>query len=141
MKHLFKSTLLAGAVSLAASMSFAQDDTLPQTLFTNVHVFDGVNEARIENASVLVEGNLIKEISTDAIDAPDATVIDGEGRTLMPGMHDQHVHLLVFNPLSDGLRQNITPFHLGGVAAHPPDDTRPHRPATRHRLAGGRGTA
>lgn len=116
MKHLFKSTLLAGVVSLAAGMSSAQDEALPQTLFTNVHVFDGVNEARIENASVLVEGNLIKEISTDGIEAPNATMIDGGGRTLMPGMHDQHVHLLVFNPLSDGLRQNITPFHLGGVA-------------------------
>ncbi|WP_170454714.1 metal-dependent hydrolase family protein [Ruegeria arenilitoris] len=116
MKHHFKSTLLAGVVSLAAGMSSAQDEALPQTLFTNVHVFDGVNEARIENASVLVEGNLIKEISTDGIEAPNATMIDGGGRTLMPGMHDQHVHLLVFNPLSDGLRQNITPFHLGGVA-------------------------
>ncbi len=116
MKHLFKSTLLAGVVSLAAGMSSAQDEALPQTLFTNVHVFDGVNEARIENASVLVEGNLIKEISTDGIEAPNATMIDSGGRTLMPGMHDQHVHLLVFNPLSDGLRQNITPFHLGGVA-------------------------
>ncbi|WP_209509426.1 MULTISPECIES: amidohydrolase family protein [unclassified Ruegeria] len=116
MKHLFKSTLLAGVVSLAAGMSSAQDEALPQTLLTNVHVFDGVNEARIENASVLVEGNLIKEISTDGIEAPNATMIDGGGRTLMPGMHDQHVHLLVFNPLSDGLRQNITPFHLGGVA-------------------------
>ncbi|WP_170365931.1 metal-dependent hydrolase family protein [Ruegeria arenilitoris] len=116
MKHLFKATLLAGVVSLAAGMSSAQDEALPQTLFTNVHVFDGVNEARIENASVLVEGNLIKEISTDGIEAPNATMIDGGGRTLMPGMHDQHVHLLVFNPLSDGLRQNITPFHLGGVA-------------------------
>ncbi|WP_170528064.1 metal-dependent hydrolase family protein [Ruegeria arenilitoris] len=116
MKHLFKSTLLAGVVSLAAGMSSAQDEALPQTLFTNVHVFDGVNEARIENASVLVEGNQIKEISTDGIEAPNATMIDGGGRTLMPGMHDQHVHLLVFNPLSDGLRQNITPFHLGGVA-------------------------
>ncbi|MXU66063.1 metal-dependent hydrolase family protein [Oceanomicrobium pacificus] len=116
MKHLIKSTLLTGVVALAASMASAQDEALPQTLFTNVHVFDGVNEARIENASVLVEGNLIKEISTDGIDAPNATMIDGGGRTLMPGMHDQHVHLLVFNPLSDGLRQNITPFHLGGVA-------------------------
>ncbi|MEV8468971.1 amidohydrolase family protein [Fluviibacterium sp. DFM31] len=116
MKHLFKSTLLAGVVSLAAGMSSAQDEALPQTLFTNVHVFDGVNEARIENASVLVEGTLIKEISTEGIEAPNATMIDGGGRTLMPGMHDQHVHLLVFNPLSDGLRQNITPFHLGGVA-------------------------
>ena len=85
MKQLKQIAVTASAFVFAASVSFAQD-ALPQTLFTNVHVFDGVNEARIENASVLVEGNLIKEVSTEAIDAPDATVIDGGGRTLMPGV-------------------------------------------------------
>jgi imidazolonepropionase-like amidohydrolase len=64
-----------------------------QTLFTNVHVFDGVKDKRIENANVLIEGNLIKSISTDRIDAGGATVIDGGGRTLMPGLTDTHVHL------------------------------------------------
>ncbi len=92
MKKFTKITVAASALALTASVSFAQD-ALPQTLFTNVHVFDGVSEARIENASVLVEGNLIKEVSTDAIDAPDATVIDGGGRTLMPGLIDSHTHL------------------------------------------------
>ena len=93
MKQFTKITMTAGAFALAASVSFAQD-ALPQTLFTNVHAFDGVNEERIENASVLVEGNLIKEVSTDAIDAPDATLIDGGGRTLMPGLIDGHTHFL-----------------------------------------------
>ena len=31
-----------------------------QTLITNVHVFDGVNKARVENANVLIEDNLIR---------------------------------------------------------------------------------
>ena len=75
MKQLKHIAIAASAFALTANFAFAQD-ALPQTLFTNVHVFDGVNEARIENASVLVEGNLIKEVSTDAIDAPDATVTE-----------------------------------------------------------------
>ncbi len=79
-----------------ASMAAAQEEQ-PQTLFTNVHIFDGVNEARIENANVLVEGNLIKTVSTDAIDAPNATVIDGGGRTLMPGLIDGHAHVMINN--------------------------------------------
>ncbi|WP_120500996.1 amidohydrolase family protein [Roseovarius sp. EL26] len=83
---------------LLASMAHAQEEKQPQTLFTNVHVFDGVNEARIENASVLVEGNLIKSVSTEAIEAPDAAVIDGEGRTLLPGFIDNHVHLALPGP-------------------------------------------
>ena len=74
--------------------AFAQQSApKSQTLFTNVNVFDGVNEKRIMNANVLVDGNLIKQVSTAKIDAPGATVIDGGGRTLMPGLADTHVHL------------------------------------------------
>lgn len=64
-----------------------------RTLFTNVHVFDGVDETRIENASVMVEGNLIQEVSADKISDDDATVIDGDGCTLMPGLADTHAHV------------------------------------------------
>ena len=78
------------------SVAIAQDDPA-RTLFTNVHVFDGVNEARIENANVLVEGNLIKSVSTNPIDAAGATVIDGGGRTMMPGMIDVHWHTYLAN--------------------------------------------
>lgn len=60
------------------SVAIAQDDPA-RTLFTNVHVFDGVSPERIENANVLVEGNLIKSVSTDPIKAEGATVIDGVG--------------------------------------------------------------
>ncbi len=56
-----------------------------------------MNEARIENANVLIEGNLIKTVSTDPIDAGDATVIDGGGRTMIPGMIDVHWHTYYAN--------------------------------------------
>ena len=56
---------------LAASHLFpthaaSQEESFP-ILFTNVHVFDGVNEARIENANVLVVDNLIAEVSTEPL--------------------------------------------------------------------------
>lgn len=78
--------LVASAVS--------QDAPPPaQTLFTNVNVFNGTDDRLYENYSVLVEGNLIKSISADTIEpGPNATVIDGGGRTLMPGLIDSHVH-------------------------------------------------
>ena len=59
------------AILLCLSTSFAEAQE-GQTLITNVHVFDGVNEARIENANVLIEGKLIAEVSTGSIDAPGA---------------------------------------------------------------------
>ena len=109
-----KLSAIASVFALTLGAASAQDAP-SQTLFTNVHVFDGVNEARIENASVLVEGNLIKEVSTDAINAPDATVIDGGGRTLMPGLIDAHVHMSITEPIAD-LRDNYDWMYWGAVS-------------------------
>ncbi|MEM6566318.1 MAG: amidohydrolase family protein [Pseudomonadota bacterium] len=101
-------TYAAGILACLATSGLAQDDALPQTLFTNVHVFDGLNEERIENANVLIEGNLIKTVSTDTIDAPSAVVIDGEGRTLMPGFMEMHAHLMLMGPSLPSMEANTT---------------------------------
>jgi imidazolonepropionase-like amidohydrolase len=79
------------AISLFAN---AQDDAPQQTLFTNVNVFDGHADELQMGMNVLVEGNLIKQVSAEPISAGGATVIHGAGRTLMPGMVDLHSHLL-----------------------------------------------
>ena len=81
-------------VSFIAAPSMAQQEDFP-ILFTNVNVFDGVNEELIENANVFVVGNRIAEFSTEPLAAANARIIDGGGRTLMPGLIDSHVHLMI----------------------------------------------
>ena len=76
--------------SLSAVTALAQDGPI---LFTNVDIFDGVNETLIENASVVVTGNVISEISTDDLAVAGGQVIDGDGHTLMPGIIEGHSHL------------------------------------------------
>src|SRR2546421_959435 len=44
---------------------------------------------------VLVEGDRIKEVSAKPIKAPGASVIDCGERTLMPGLIDSHVHVVL----------------------------------------------
>jgi imidazolonepropionase-like amidohydrolase len=44
---------------------------------------------------VLVKGNLIEVISTEPIEAAGAVVVEGEGRTLMPGLIDAHWHAML----------------------------------------------
>ncbi len=85
------STLCLVISSMLATLASAQEDST-RTLITNVHVFDGVNEARIENANVLIEDNLITAVSSDPIEAENAVVIDGGGRTMIPGLIDVHWH-------------------------------------------------
>lgn len=62
-------------------------------LFTNVRILDGTL-AHPVSGSVLVEGNRIRAVgrSTAPISAAGATVIDGAGATLMPGMCEAHTH-------------------------------------------------
>ncbi|MBI4166836.1 MAG: amidohydrolase family protein [Acidobacteria bacterium] len=61
-------------------------------LFENARLFDGNSAECPEGMSVLVEGGLIREVSDKLIKAKDTDVIDVEGRTLMPGLIDAHIH-------------------------------------------------
>ncbi len=65
------------------------------TLFENVHIFDGTSAALSAPSNVLVRGNKIEAISTQpiAVDRRAGTrIINGGGRTLMPGLIDNHWH-------------------------------------------------
>ncbi len=110
MKHLKK--ILTLAVALAAlSLPFvaaSQDDAPKQILFTNVNVFDGHADELAMGMNVLVEDNLIKEISEESISAPGATVVDGGGRTLLPGFIEAHAHLMLMGPSLPAMEAGTT---------------------------------
>jgi imidazolonepropionase-like amidohydrolase len=91
-------TLLAAAVTLAAACTGWAQDAAPvqKVLFTNVNVFDGTSDTLHQNMNVLVVGNLIDTVSSEGIvvdPSTNTTMIDGGGRTLMPGLIESHVHL------------------------------------------------
>ncbi len=68
------------------------------TLFQNVRVFDGKSTALSGPRNVLVRGNKIERISTSPIPtdrSATTTLIDGGGRTLMPGLIDAHWHAML----------------------------------------------
>jgi imidazolonepropionase-like amidohydrolase len=63
-------------------------------VFRNASVLDGTGAPPFR-ADVRVEGNRIVAVSSAPTDAdlPDATVVDCNGRTLMPGLVEPHAHL------------------------------------------------
>lgn len=62
-------------------------------LFTNAVLIDGNGGEPVENVSLLVEGDKIKEIGKK-ISAPYADeLFDCRGNTIMPGLIDAHMHL------------------------------------------------
>ncbi len=92
-------------------------------LFRNVRVFDGKSGSLSPASNVLICGNRIERISTAPIDTgADASikVIDGGGRTLMPGLIDAHWHTLLAGvPASVLLKGNFGYVYLNaGVEAH-----------------------
>jgi len=105
--------ILAGFAIAFSSLVLAQDEAPKQTLFTNVQIFDGVSEERMAG-NVLVEGNLISQVSAEAINAPTAMVIDGGGRTLMPGLIDMHSHLSIMEGMLEG-RANFDQMAMGAM--------------------------
>ena len=108
--------VLAVGLTAAASVN-AQEEKPRQVLFTNVNIFDGVKGELIENGSVLVEGNLIQTVSSKPIVAPGAFKVDGEGRTLMPGLIDMHSHLCIRNGMPE-FRTEYDQMAAGAIAAH-----------------------
>jgi imidazolonepropionase-like amidohydrolase len=87
-------------LSLGCSSLMAAPETTQPTgvLFENVRIFDGTAKKLSAPANVLVVGNLIQTISTQPITAPAGTTLTrvaGGGRTLMPGLIDNHVHVLL----------------------------------------------
>ena len=67
---------------------------MPAIIFANCAVLDGTHKERREDHHVLVEGDRIREVADRPIKSDVACTIDLEGRTLMPGLIDAHVHVL-----------------------------------------------
>ncbi len=87
--------LLALASTFPAAPGWTQTTPSPsETLFKNVRVFDGTRAALSAPTNVLVRGNKIASIGAPSQSAS-ATTIEGGGRTLMPGLIDNHVHLFM----------------------------------------------
>jgi imidazolonepropionase-like amidohydrolase len=93
MRSLF--ALLAILMTIASLTHAQENQGSPQILLTNVNVFDGKSEKLAMGRDVLVEGNLIKQIGQGLKANEKAIVIDGGGRTLMPGLIDGHAHVMI----------------------------------------------
>jgi imidazolonepropionase-like amidohydrolase len=103
MKLSIRHSALLAVLTLCSSHTAVTQPAVPSSvaLFENVRVFDGTNERLSPPTNVLVRGNKIERISTQpiAVDrSADTRVIDGGGRTLMPGLIDVHWHAMLIRP-------------------------------------------
>jgi imidazolonepropionase-like amidohydrolase len=98
MKLMRRRSLLA-ALGLLGGCAAVWAQAAETTLLQNVRIYDGRGASLSEARHVLVRGEIIERISASPIAAPaGATVIDAQGRTLMPGLIDNHWHTMFAAP-------------------------------------------
>ena len=74
--------------------------------FTHVRVFDG--EHVLANQDVLVDGDRIVAVGPDLAIPSGATIVEGTGRTLLPGLFDAHAHIQDGSQLEQSLAFGVT---------------------------------
>ncbi len=104
-------------MAMMASVAMAQEEAPKQVLFKNVKVFNGVDDKLIA-ADVLVENNLIKEVGKKLKANKDAMIVDGGGRTLMPGLIDGHTHFALTVPGGLAAAETMHWTYLGAMNAY-----------------------
>ena len=91
-------------MSVLTASLHAQTPPAATTVIHDVRIFDGKSGRLSGPAHVLVRGNKIERISATPIADRSAgtVVIDGGGRTLMPGLIDAHWHATLVRPTAAG---------------------------------------
>lgn len=86
-------------------------------LFDNVQLFDADKGAFLANRTVLAEGGKIAAIgAAGSLKAPaGARVIDGRGKTLVPGIWDSHLHIGDDWSVLSNIANGITSFRSPGT--------------------------
>ena len=92
-------TGFAPAISNHGLAQSPQPASPATVLFRNVRIFDGKGGTLAVPSNLLVRGNKIERVSISPITVDSsATIIDGGGRTLMPGLIDAHWHTMLVRP-------------------------------------------
>ena len=110
--------LFACIFALTIYHARAQDNKTA-VLITNVKVWDGLADKTV-SADVLIEGQFVTQVNTNIKAPKGATVIDGKGGTLIPGLIDMHSHI----GLRDGLLQGAHDLDAYGIGAYSADNCR-----------------
>jgi imidazolonepropionase-like amidohydrolase len=104
-------------VGLCVGPAAAQSNAPGTLVLTHANVIDGVSSAPMMNATVIVEGGVIRRIETNGSSEPPsgAKVLDLNGRWLLPGFVDAHAHIADLPSARRALRSGVTTARDLGV--------------------------
>ncbi len=79
---------------------------------TNISVFDSKKEEMIPSQTVVIVGDRIKAIGRSVSVPEGATILDGNGQYLIPGLIDAHVHLYHLSDRTHVTAEEFLPMFL-----------------------------
>ena len=80
-------------------------------------LIDGTGREPVENTTIIIEKNKIQVVGKDVPIPPDVPVIDAQGKTVMPGMIDAHMHFFG-SKFEDGVMDRLShPREIGLIKA------------------------
>lgn len=80
------------SVGINIKLTLEMDKPQGQLAFTNARIITMEGDNVITDGTIIVDGNIIKAIGDSKLDVGKATVIDCQGKTIMPGIIDAHAH-------------------------------------------------
>lgn len=88
-------SILFISLAVSASNVLASENKIPTSiLITNVDIWDGTSDSVKKAHDILILGNKIKKVAK-SIEMSGASVVDGKGGTVTPGLIDMHQHLML----------------------------------------------
>ena len=107
MKKIIIILIIFGAISQVSAQEFSSqvqrfieiDDT--EFAITNVTIIDGTGSASKSNQTIIISDGKIKAIGDGIKLLPDIKVIDGTGKTLIPGLVMLHEHMFYTMPFEN----------------------------------------
>ena len=84
---------MISALALLLGLALGGSASAGELLIQGARLWDGTGAAPVQGVDVRVEGERITQVGPDLPVPEGATVIDGAGATLLPGLIDSHVHL------------------------------------------------
>ena len=120
MPRLSRFWILVPSLAATLGLTLAQRAPADQVIaFTRARVFDGAK--LIPETTVVIRDGVISAIGADASVPAGATVIDGRGKTLLPGLIDAHTHTFAPEHLRAAVMFGVTTeldmFTLASFAA------------------------
>ena len=74
-----------------------------QILIKNANIFNGIDNKIYENQNILIENNIISKVSEDCTGIIAGNIIDIQGKTVIPGLIDAHIHIMLYEHTCNSL--------------------------------------